>query len=342
MFWLKKMIAFDIGLGTQDILVGKEPQENTTKLVLPSPIQLLKREVLEAKDDLFFSGYTMGGGPLSHAIINHAKKNDVVMVEEAARTISDNLEEVKEKGIRVVDKRDKIDLDCFREIKLTDLFVFPKIMDLLNISCDNLPEIVGIAVQDHGIAPKGVSDRKFRFRFFKKAIEEGNGFNSLIYTNKTQRFSRFDSCLDFLEKNGLKGFVVDSKIASVLGCIDKQNKIIIDAGNGHFLAASCKGNDLVGLFEHHTSQLTEKKIRFFLDKLISGELKNEEVFDDGGHGAFVKEGIVPEEIVVTGPKRKIMPIDYDFKFAHPIGDVMMTGAVGLFKAYDLINGGEIN
>lgn len=328
------MIAFDVGLGTQDILISDYLNEDSIKFVLPSPSQIIKNKVEEIDNDLFFSGYTMGGGPLSKVICAKAKSHDVIMVKEAARTISDDLEEVKEEGIEVIDEEEvhQFDLGGFTEVELSDLVTLPQIKELLNEIGVDFPEVVGVGVQDHGVSPEGVSDRKFRFEFFKEAIQGDGGFEDLVFWEKTDRFSRMNSVFDYLFDRGFEAVVMDSKLASVLGCLGNNNRVIIDAGNGHFLGASCKGSDLVGLFEHHTKLLDKSKIKELVNKLIDGFLRNEEVFEDGGHGAFVKEGIDPDEVVVTGPNRDLMPNEIDHRFANPNGDVMMTGAVGLFRA----------
>lgn len=323
-------MALDVGLGTQDILVGKNPDENSTKFVLPSPIRIAKNKVDRASGDLFLSGYTMGGGPLSRSIIDHAKNNEVVMTKKSARTISDDLEEVRGYGIEIIDEA-KFNLDGYEEIFLSDLISFPHIRDLLEENDIDLPRNIGVAVQDHGVAPSDLSDRKYRFQFFKKAIRDGDGFMDLIYDEKTGRFSRIDSCFDYLDERGFNPHLMDSKIASIFGCIGDDDRLIVDAGNGHFIAATCRSKELIGLFEHHSSQLNESKIKFFLSKLKDGSLSDEEVFEDGGHGAYVKHELDPEKVLVTGPKRGLMPDDIEYELAHPIGDVMMTGAFGLYK-----------
>ncbi|PTD94641.1 hypothetical protein C9439_01460 [archaeon SCG-AAA382B04] len=333
---MEKMITIDIGLGTQDILIGSEPNENSTKFVLPSPTQIIKKRVENTSGDLLVKGHTMGGGPLSGAIANHAENNEVIMTKKSARTISDDLSEVEEDGIKVINENPS-KLEGYQELFLSDLISFPHIMSLLNKNDIDCPQTVGVAVQDHGVAPKGMSDRKYRFQYFKKAIREGEGLMDLVFEEKTGRFSRIDSCFDFLNNNGLNSYLMDSKIASIFGCLGENNRLIVDAGNGHFLAATCEGRRLIGLFEHHSSQLTESKIKKYLRKLVDGSIKDEEVFEDGGHGAYVQGSLETDEIIVTGPKRNLMPNDLDFKLAHPIGDVMMAGAIGLFNGINYLN-----
>ncbi|OKY78662.1 MAG: Actin superfamily ATPase [Candidatus Methanohalarchaeum thermophilum] len=337
---MKEMIAFDIGLGTQDIL-KPEVDGGFNKFVLPSPIKLLKKRVEAIKGDLFIDGYTMGGGPLSKSIVDHAERNSVYMTERSARTISDDLDKVEDKGIILKESKDSEvskDKNCrdIRSLSLGDLYSLPDVKELLSSIEVDFPSRVGVAVQDHGVSPKGVSDRKFRFDYFKEAIESNRGFSDLIFEEKTGRFSRIDSVIEFLKENGYDPLVMDSKLASVLGCIEEDKRVIVDSGNGHFMAASVDGEEIVGLFEHHTRMLSRDKIKMYLNKLIDGELTNEEVFEDGGHGAYVKDSLDPSEIVVTGPNRNLVPREIGYRTARPLGDVMMTGAFGLCRASEVI------
>jgi len=327
-------LSVDVGKGTQDVLVGDLLDENVVKLVLPSPTRILADRIRSVDGDLLCTGYTMGGGPVSKVIKSHLLSNEVVMVESAARTISDDLDEVREMGIRVVG-RDEVEVyreRDYSEVRLGDLLL-DELFGFLGSFGVERPERIGVGVQDHGVAPEGVSDRRFRFSFFRDVIKKGGDLSEFIFTGETGRFSRIDSV--FRQLDGFESLAVDSKIAAVLGCYDGGEEVVVDAGNGHFLAVSLRDNRVVGIFEHHTRMMDAGRIRELLDKLVYGEITDDEVFGDGGHGAFCLESIEPDRIVVTGPRRGIMPSDIDFEYAHPVGDVMMTGAVGLFRAFDL-------
>jgi uncharacterized protein (DUF1786 family) len=68
------------------------------KLVMPAPTRLFATAVKNARKDVFCDGYTMGGGAVSGALIRHAEKYRVVMTPDAARTVRDDLEQVKSRG----------------------------------------------------------------------------------------------------------------------------------------------------------------------------------------------------------------------------------------------------
>ena len=90
--------------------------------------------------------------------------------------------------------------------------------------------------------------------------------------------------------------------------------------------------EIKGIFEHHTRLLTPEKLKKIVDKLSNGTLTNEEIFNDRGHGATVVDKINPEDILIAGPNRSLFK-EYG-KYAYPGGDVMITGCVGLLKAFE--------
>lgn len=98
-----KILAIDIGAGTEDVLLyddQKKSVENCVKMVLPSPSQIFARKVREATrlyKDLFVKGDIIGGGAFSAALKDHVEKGlRVYMTENAAYTVRNNLDEVRE------------------------------------------------------------------------------------------------------------------------------------------------------------------------------------------------------------------------------------------------------
>ena len=133
--------------------------------------------------------------------------------------------------------------------------------------------------------------------------------------------------------------IMDTKFASIAGmCYDEVSKdlnsyVAIDIGNGHTTAASIENGKIQGVFEHHTSNLTAKSLEKYIKRLASGEITNEEIYADHGHGAHVLNPISKlEKVIVSGPKRELIEkTNLDWHHAAPGGDVMMTGTVGLIK-----------
>ncbi|MFN3762893.1 MAG: pyruvate formate lyase-activating protein, partial [Anaerolineae bacterium] len=73
-----RILAIDVGAGTQDILLWEagQPMENNVKLVLPSWTTVLARQVRQATREgrpLFLTGNLMGGGPVVSATKRHIR-----------------------------------------------------------------------------------------------------------------------------------------------------------------------------------------------------------------------------------------------------------------------------
>lgn len=334
---MKDVFALDVGSGTQDALVADESLSFKAKLVLPAPTQLFALKIRHSKKDVFCDGYTMGGGAISGALIRHAEKHRVVMTPDAARTVRDDPEQVRERGIEI---GKKMDGDCLRlTLKDVDMGAFRESLSLLGYSLPKPDKmVVAIAVQDHGVAPKGRSDREFRFETIGRKIKKGATFRDFIFTKKAPGFSRVSAVLQSLYDEGYEdSLVMDTKIAGIFGALYGMPlpAIAMDIGNGHTTAASVLADGTIaGVFEHHTSSLTPSKMRDYIERLADATLKNEEIFDDGGHGAYVKEPVKPKAIVISGPRRRnIEKAGLDVQYAMPLDDVYMVGPVGMIRAY---------
>jgi uncharacterized protein (DUF1786 family) len=199
-----------------------------------------------------------------------------------------------------------------------------------------------VAVQDHGVAPKGTSDRVFRFAEIGRKIEKGATFRDFIFTKKTPKYSRVSAVIQSLNDEGYDDvLVMDTKIAGIFGGLYREPlpAIAIDVGNGHTTAASiAEDGTIVGVFETHTYDLTPQKMALYLNKLADGTITNAEVFDAGGHGAYVKEPVKPKVIIATGPRRDMaLKMKLKVKLASPLDDVYMVGPVGMVRAYKALH-----
>jgi uncharacterized protein (DUF1786 family) len=103
------------------------------------------------------------------------------------------------------------------------------------------------------------------------------------------------------------------------------------------VAAILSEGRITALFEHHTSSLDPEKLRHFVSGLCGGTLNNSDIFDDGGHGAFIE--CVPDLLrstLATGPRRDLFLRSGALKgavAAAPAGDMMITGCIGLMEAW---------
>jgi uncharacterized protein (DUF1786 family) len=146
---------------------------------------------------------------------------------------------------------------------------------------------------------------------------------------------------EYLESNGHKSILMDTGSAALFGAAMDPRFVdpglIMNFGNGHTVAAILSEGKITALFEHHTSQLDPEKLRHFVSGLCGGTLNNSDIFDDGGHGAFIE--CVPDKLrstLATGPRRDLFLQSGALKgavAAAPAGDMMITGCIGLMEAW---------
>lgn len=336
-----KFLAIDVGMGTQDILLYDctKSIENCCKMVLPSQTQIIAKRIADctrSKKDIVLVGETMGGGPSSTAVWRHIKADlGVFATERAALTLNDDLEKVRRAGVQIVSEQEASGLKAER-IEMCDVDR-PAINKMLALFGIEMPDRFAVAVQDHGYSPDH-SNRIFRFDHFRDLMENEATLDTFVYRgNIPHRFTRMKA----VERTLPGALLMDTGAAAIRGALLDENAIspyiVVNIGNGHTLAWVLDGNRLIALFEHHTHDMTAGKIDDHLKRLCSGTLDFKEVFDDGGHGCFVKEAVGFENIgsiLVTGPRRSIMR-DSQLKvhFAAPFGDMMLTGCFGLMDAY---------
>jgi len=279
----------------------------------------------------------IGGGPIVSALKNHLKKGFSIFIEKsAAKTIRDDLREVTDLGFDVVEAVENPD------ITLSEID-FQLIKNLLNIYGDYDLDY-HIAVQDHGYI-QGQSDRVTRMNFLEKFLKNGLKGAFFSSNNKIETtFSRFNCIYNTLSQNGIKNFsITDTAIIAALGAVYNNKKwpvVTVDIGNGHTFACLVdKDYKVLGFFEHHTKMLTPEKFKYFINKLIDGSITNEEVYDDKGHGAkiFKPYSYKNLPILSTGPQRRsLVNEEGEISFASPLGDMMITGPVGIFMQQNLL------
>jgi uncharacterized protein (DUF1786 family) len=335
------ILAIDIGAGTQDIMIYDSDLtrdfESAYKLVLPSPTRILADELRRTQEDVVIFGDTMGGGPFTRAVLDHLRDYKVYMTEDAARTLRDDLESVRAHGIELITSENELEelSETAAPIKISD-FNLQLLPTLASFDIDTNFDVIAIAVQDHGVAPAGLTDREHRFQLIEEKV--GEGLESFAYLDGVpENLSRMRSLYRSLRR-WYDGHILlmDTGPAAVLGSLedervkDKSQVVCVNVGNAHTIAISLTDGKIVGVFEHHTHLLDKPRLETYLTRLCDGTLTFQEVFNDGGHGAVVRGANQPEIISVTGPNRRRMA--GLGVFAAPAGDMMMTGAVGLIKA----------
>lgn len=334
-----RILAIDIGAGTQDILLfdSQKKVENCISLVLPTPSKVFAEKLKTMESHVCIQGDTIGGGSLSRVILRHLQKGyRVVMEESAAYSIRNDLDEIESMGIEVGKKPETND---FRELEIreVDLPLFEKF--LLNFGEDLKVDVVAVAVQDHGVSPKGVSDRAFRFENMERMLRRDNRPETFHFLEDSipDYYLRMKSAVAAVNRSSsVRVLVMDTAFSAILGCLEETSSpsLIVNVGNGHTIAALLVEKRIEGLYEHHTHELTPEKMEHDLRLFVRGELDGKKVFKENGHGAVTLKplpGVFP--VIVTGPNRDLFrKTSFKFIYAAPAGNTMMTGPMGLVRA----------
>ena len=341
-----RLLCIDIGSGTQDILFldTAQPAENAVQLVLPSPTVLVARKIREVTargETLVLTGETMGGGACTGALREHLAAGFLVYAtENAARTFKDDLEKVVSWGVHLISADEADGFKNGTKISMGDIELgsLERAFSAWGIKLN--PDVIGVAVMDHGAAPPGESDRRFRFHNLTQMLEKDSTLAALVFTapEVAESFTRMRAVVRSLGGE-TPSILMDTGAAAVLGasldrvaCSHHQH-LAVNLGNSHTLAFHLDGLKVRGLFEHHTGSLSLKRLEALLERLVSGELSNAEVWDEGGHGSLVLSAGGSPFLLATGPRRglindsRLQPY-----FAAPFGNMMLVGCFGLARA----------
>jgi len=357
-----KVLCIDVGRGTRDILLydSEKSLENCISLVIPSRGLLLeealRRAIAAGKTPLFW-GINMGGFPVfKHTRQFLQKGGKILATPRAAKTFHDNLDILEEKGFRLVSDQEAEQLKDSPDISALETgdIDWDKLQTaLVNLGDDGQIDGMAVAVQDHGEAPAGVSNRQFRFSQHRQILKDCQHISQLAFRRERipKAFTRMQAVADSLP--GDKPLLLlDTGWAAILGALEdpqvggRQRKLVVNLGNAHTLAALLEGDKLLALWEHHTACLDSNKLQHLLTKLAEGTIDHEEVFADGGHGAYLRGRGRPlcrpsgggqrrppvQLIALTGPNRMRFATK-DYYLAAPYGNMMLSGAFGLLRAY---------
>lgn len=358
-----RILAVDVGTGTQDILLFESGKtiENCFKMVMPSPTVIVAARIKQATErgqPLLLTGVTMGGGPCHWAARDHALAGYAVAVTpQAARTFDDDLAMVEHMGFEIIAEAEAVrraEHPALLHIELQDFDARAIISALQAFDVDPHVDALAIAAFDHGAAPPGYSDRRFRFDFIAKTVHSQPVPSAFAYpaqdipVSLTRLRALADSAARYKQLSGsdphVPLLVMDTGSAAVLGALEdplvrsQSDTLLCNIGNFHTLAFHLQQDRIVGIFEHHTGEITQPQLEQMLIKLAQGTLTNAEVFDTSGHGAL----ILPQPIAhgnhfpflaVTGPRRALLRGSTLHPYeATPHGDMMLAGCFGLLRA----------
>jgi uncharacterized protein (DUF1786 family) len=338
------ILALDIGGGTQDLLLwdGKGPLENSVQGILPSPTVMVARKIEKATRKgkaIYLTGHLMGGGAVSMAIYNHIRAGlPVYTQEKPALTLNDSLEKVKGMGIQVVEESPGGVVEIFMaDVRIEALNSLFEAFEILP------PDFFLVAVQDHGFSPQA-SNRRFRFQQWADFLNSNQPLENLLYRVVPPHLTRMQA----IQEVWPQAIVLDTGAAAILGALEDEkvaalgaaSKLIVNIGNEHTLAAWMVDGYLLGIYEQHTGLLSREKLLEDLNAFIRGELSNERVLQEGGHGCLnqAPRKANSPPIAVTGPRRGLLS-GTQVLMAAPFGNMMLSGCFGLLRAFRFSNYG---
>jgi uncharacterized protein (DUF1786 family) len=354
-----KILAVDVGTGTQDILLfdSEREIENSLKMVMPSPTVLAANRIREAtakRESVVLAGVMMGGGPCAWAAQDHTQAGlSLFATPDAARTFNDELDLVEEQmGVKIVGEDEAAQLaqrQGVAAIQMRDIDLDAIRAAFASFGVQLEPDALALAVFDHGNAPPGYSDRQFRFDYLKSQISNLQSPTAVQQLARfafrreqiPERMTRFEAVARSANFDGPM-LLMDTAPAAVLGALEdprvhtRQRQIVANVGNFHTLAFRLGPAGIEGVFEHHTGELTRQELEMYLRKLAEGTLTHQEVFADMGHGALMldPQPVQLEAVTVTGPRWSLLHgSSLDPYFAAPYGDMMRAGNYGLLRAY---------
>ncbi len=327
---MKPIFTLDVGSGTQDFLLfAEENLRNCPKMILPSPTRIIASRISSIEGDVYLYGYTMGGGAITKAVKEHLKKYRVYADEKAALTFADDLGRVREMGIIIGEKADSAVGIKTGDV---DMGFFSKVLSYIGYG---MPEVYLIAVQDHGYSPKE-SNRVFRFKMFRRLLNRSPYLDSFLFkaSDVPEEFNRMRDAVrcvvDGIANFQPEVYVSDTVFAAMAGCAGNAEKfpaLLINFGNSHVTAAIVSEDwEVKAIMEHHTSVLKrrgEEYVREIISRFTAGNLTNEDVLEDGGHGCYYREVVDVKDVVSTGPN---VHLSY---WREVQGDAMIVGNIGL-------------
>jgi uncharacterized protein (DUF1786 family) len=345
-----RILAVDIGTGTQDILLFDSSKlvENCVKMIMPSPSVLVAERIARATargQPILLTGVTMGGGPSKRALSRHAEIGLAAYATvEAAFTFHDDLDAVKAMGITIVGPNEaprSPDVEVI-ELKDLDLAAIRRALDGFNV--DHRFDAIAVAVLDHGFAPPGVSNRVFRFDYLRRVMAQRNELLAFAHLTSElpEHLTRMKAVANSVDTD-VPLLLLDTGVAAALGSLQDEevskhdDRVTVNLGNSHTIAFHLHGSSIEGFFEHHTRLLDASSLDSMVTRLVQGTLTNDEIYDAGGHGVVVvgRDRRKPF-VAITGPRQDIIAgSSLKPQRAVPHGDTMLAGCYGLVSAFAL-------
>ena len=268
-----RILAVDVGTGTQDILLfdSEQPVENALQLIMPSPTQIAAgrvRRATAARRAVALNGTIAGGGPCHWALEDHLRAGlAAYATPEAATTFDDDLDRVREMGIILASEDELSRLDAVQiTLRDLDLAAIRTAIGAFDVSGDF--DGFAIGCLDHGAAPPGYSDRLFRFDHLRNVVEGRNDLRAFacLPEELPEYLTRARALVAVVHGEAPTVFL-DTGPAAALGALQDELirgsdiQLVLNLGNMHALCFHLRGTEIISLYEHHTGEMTREQTR---------------------------------------------------------------------------------
>ena len=242
-------------------------------------------------------------------------------------------------GVRVVDEAAAP--DGLRRIELRDFDYDAIVAALRAFGVEPELDAIAVAVFDHGAAPPDVSDRALPLRVHRRdGRPERPRRVRLLPRRRCPRSSPAWRPSRRRRPPRVPLLVMDTGPAAVLGALEdarvrqrRASALVANLGNFHTLAFHVVGGRVLGLFEHHTGELSAERLeelpararrRHDLQRRRSSPTRGTARWSSSVARA------PPELLAVVGPRRNMLAGSaLRPYFAVPHGDMMLAGCFGL-------------
>jgi len=192
------------------------------------------------------------------------------------RTFDDDLTMVEQMGFEIIDEEEAVRRaanPAWLHVVLQDFNAQALLTALEAFDVDARVDAVAVAAFDHGAAPPGYSDRRFRFDFIERIVRRNPVPSAFAYlahdipADLTRLQAVAGSISEYVSLSGSSPFcpviVMDTGSAAALGSLEdaqvyaQEESMLCNIGNFHTLAFHLVQGRIAGIFEHHTGEITK-------------------------------------------------------------------------------------
>ena len=284
-----RILAVDVGTGTQDILLfdTAAPVENSVKLVMPSRHHDRRRphppRHRRPAVPVVLAGVIQGGGPCHWALEDHLRAGlPAFATPEAAHHLRRRPRQrpvlwasPSSPRTKLATHRPATTSSCATSTST------PSAPPSRAFDVDAVFDAFAVGCLDHGASPPGYSDRLFRFDHLRRVVEADNDLRAFAYLpGELPDYLTRARALLRCRRSEAPTVFLDTGPAAALGALQDPTVAATRRAGSCSTSATCtpspstsSGTRIVSLYEHHTGEMTGPMIEDFTTRLVAGALQ---------------------------------------------------------------------